>query len=112
MKRYCLTLDLKDDPALISEYEAHHKKVWPEIIASIRNAGIEKMEIYRFRNRLCMMMEVTGNFSFDDKDANDKTNAKVQEWETLMLKYQQPFTGSAKGEKWMLMDKIFDLTSF
>jgi L-rhamnose mutarotase len=112
MKRYCLTLDLKDDPALIAEYEAHHKSVWHEVIASIKDAGIDKMEIYRFRNRLFMIMEVNDGFSFEKKDAGDKANEKVQEWETLMLKYQQPFTGSAPGEKWMLMEKIFDLTSY
>ena len=112
MKRYCLTLDLKDDPALIAEYEAHHKKVWPEIIASIRNAGIENMQIYRFQNRLFMVMEVNDSFSFDRKQSSDAANEKVQEWEMLMLKYQQPFKGSAEGEKWRLMDKIFDLTTF
>ncbi len=38
-KRYCLTLDLKDDPNLIAEYRRHHEKVWPEITKSIRDAG-------------------------------------------------------------------------
>ena len=50
MKRYCLALDLKDDPKLISEYEALHKKIWPDIEISIRESGIEKMEIFR-RNK-------------------------------------------------------------
>ncbi|MCU0374814.1 MAG: L-rhamnose mutarotase, partial [Chitinophagaceae bacterium] len=31
MKRYCLLLDLKNDPQLIAEYEARHREVWPEI---------------------------------------------------------------------------------
>jgi hypothetical protein len=33
MKRYCLALDLKDDPQLIAEYEHWHKAEngWPEI---------------------------------------------------------------------------------
>ena len=47
MKRYALALDLKEDPALIAEYEAMHRKVWPEILASIKDAGIGKMEIFR-----------------------------------------------------------------
>ena len=46
MKRYSLTLDLKNDPELIREYEEHHKAVWPEIINSIKDAGIENMQIY------------------------------------------------------------------
>lgn len=109
MIRYCLTLDLKDDPALITEYERLHKNVWPEIIESISSSGIEKMEVYRFGNRLFMIMEVGDQFSFDQKAAADKANEKVQEWENLMWKYQQALPGAKAGEKWVLMDKIFEL---
>lgn len=109
MNRYCLTLDLKDDPALITEYERLHKNVWPEIIESISSSGIEKMEVYRFGNRLFMIMEVSDQFSFDQKAAADKANEKVQEWENLMWKYQQALPGAKAGEKWVLMDKIFEL---
>jgi L-rhamnose mutarotase len=110
MKRYCLALDLKDDPKLIEEYEEHHKKVWLEIIHSIKDAGIEQMEIYKRGTRLFMIMEVNDDFSFEKKEEADKNNPKVQEWEELMWKYQQPLTGAAKGEKWVLMKKIFELT--
>jgi L-rhamnose mutarotase len=58
LRRYCLALDLADDPRLIAEYEAHHRQVWPEIERSIRAAGIERLEIYRAGNRLFMVMEV------------------------------------------------------
>ena len=109
MKRYCLTLDLRDDPALIEEYEAHHRAVWPEVLASIKESGITGMEIYRQGTRLFMIMEVTEDFSFGKKAEADSRNRKVQEWETLMWKYQQPLTGSQKGEKWILMEKIFEL---
>lgn len=105
--KYCLTLNLADDPALISEYEAHHKTVWPEILESIKGSGITNMEIYRYGTRLFMIMETDDNFSFERKAAMDAANPKVQEWETLMLKYQRPFKNSA--EKWVLMDKIFQL---
>lgn len=109
MKRYCLTLDLNDDEQLIREYEEHHQKVWPEILASIRNSGIEQMEIYRLSTRLFMIMEVNDSFSFEIKSEMDMNNAKVQEWEELMWKYQQPLKEAAKGEKWILLNKIFDL---
>jgi L-rhamnose mutarotase len=109
MKRYCLALDLKNDPALIAEYEAHHRNVWPEILQSITSAGIKQMEIYRTANRLFMIMEVNDDFSFEIKATMDSTNKKVQEWEELMWKYQQAIPGSKPGEKWKLMDKIFSL---
>jgi L-rhamnose mutarotase len=109
MKRYCLALDLVDDEKLIAEYEAYHRNVWPEIIKSIKDAGIEQMEIYRFGNRLFMIMEVNDGFNFEQKAAADAANPKVQEWEQLMWKYQQAIPGSKAGEKWVLMDKIFSL---
>ena len=112
MKRYSLTLDLKNDPELILQYEEHHKKVWPEIISSIKDAGISNMQIYRYGIRLFMIMEVNDDFSFEKKQHADTNNTKVQEWEELMWKYQQPLVGTAKGEKWILMDKIFELKEF
>jgi L-rhamnose mutarotase len=109
MKRYCLALDLKDDPALIAEYETYHKKVWPEILASITSSGITSMEIYRVSNRLFMIMEVNDSFSFEKKSKADLANPKVQEWERLMWNYQQALPSARAGEKWMLMEKIFSL---
>lgn len=108
MKRYCLALDLVNDDKLIAEYEAYHKNVWPEIKKSITDAGIVQMEIYRFANRLFMIMEVNDKFSFAKKGEAD-ADPKVQEWEQLMWKYQQAIPGSKPGEKWVLMDKIFSL---
>jgi L-rhamnose mutarotase len=109
MKRYCLALDLKDDPDLIAEYEAYHEKVWPEIIDSIRESGIIQMEIYRVHTRLFMIMEVQDSFSFEKKVIADNANEKVQDWEQLMWKYQQALPFAKPGEKWVIMKKIFDL---
>jgi L-rhamnose mutarotase len=109
MKRYCLALDLKEDPTLISEYEEHHKKIWPEIEKSIRESGIEKMEIFRTGNRLFMIMETTDSFSFFMKSQADTNDPKVQEWEQMLWKYQQALPYAQPGEKWILMDKIFEL---
>lgn len=106
-KRYCLALDLKPDEKLIDEYEAYHQKIWPEIIDSIRNSGIEQMEIYRVEARLFMIMEVNEAFSFEKKSRLDEENEKVVEWEKLMWKYQQAIPGTKQGEKWRLMKKIF-----
>lgn len=107
--RYCLALDLKDDEKLITEYEAFHKRVWPEIIKSITDSGILQLEIYRTGNRLFMIMEVSSDFSFSKKAGLDEANPKVAEWEQMMWKYQQALPFSKAGEKWVLMDKIFEL---
>lgn len=108
-RRYCLALDLRSDPALIAEYKRFHRKIWPEITRSIKSTGIEDMEIYLLGTRLFMIMEVNDTFSFEAKALADKQNPKVQEWEQLMWKFQQPLPGAKPGEKWQLMAKIFEL---
>ena len=107
--RYCLALDLKDDPGLIRQYEEHHRAVWPEIIDSIRNAGITDLDIFRTGNRLFMIMETTDDFSFDKKGQMDASNEKVQEWEKLMWTFQQALPWAKPGEKWIQMNQIFSL---
>ena len=109
MKRYCLTLDLKDDPKLIAEYKRYHERIWPEITRSIKDAGIEDMEIYLLGTRMFMIMEVNEKFSFDAKKRADELNPKVQEWETLMWRFQQSLPQAKPGEKWLLMERIFCL---
>jgi len=108
-KRYCLALDLKDEPKLIAEYRKYHEKIWPEITRSIRDSGIEDLEIYLLGTRLFMIMEVNERFSFDAKAKADAANPKVQEWEKLMWRFQKPLPQARPGEKWLLMERIFKL---
>ncbi len=106
-RRYCLALDLKDDPRLIAEYEEHHRHVWPEILDSIRGSGILGMDIYRVHTRLVMVMEVDDDFSFERKAAMDLADPSVQAWESLMWKYQQAIPGGEAGTKWQRMQSVF-----
>jgi L-rhamnose mutarotase len=108
-QRFCLALDLKEDAALVEEYKLYHKKIWPEIEQSIKGAGITLLDIYCTGNRLFMILEADNNFSFEKKKVMDAANEKVQEWEMLMWKYQQALPWAQAGEKWVLMEKIFEL---
>jgi L-rhamnose mutarotase len=110
-RRYCLTLDLKDDPKLIADYKKHHENIWPEIAASIKQAGVVDMEIYLLSTRMFMVMEVNDKFSFELKQKIDRENPKVQEWEALMWKFQQALPQAKPGEKWLFMERIFKLAS-
>ena len=111
-RRICLALDLKDDPELIAEYERYHQSenAWPEIVDSIASAGILEMEIYRTGNRLFMVMEVSESFDPGAKEASDKINPKVAEWEALMERFQQFLPWAKDGEKWVEMTNIYRLS--
>ncbi len=109
MARVCMMLDLKDDPELIAEYKRYHERVWPEVLESLREAGIREMEIYLGGNRLFMILDTVEGFSFEEKLKRDAANPKVREWEELMWKYQQALAGARPGEKWMSTECVFRL---
>ena len=107
--KYCLALDLVDNNDSILEYENWHRKVWPGIIKSIRDAGIGGLEIYRVYNRLFMIMDTLPGFSFEKKKEMDENNPLVIQWESMMANFQQIIPGTPAGSKWVLMNKVFDL---
>lgn len=109
MQRFCLALDLVDDPAMIKEYEHHHAKgsAWPEVTQHDIDAGITNIEIYRTANRMFMILETDDAFTFEKKALFDATNPKIAEWEQLMWKFQLPLPWAKEGEKWVLMKRIF-----
>jgi L-rhamnose mutarotase len=110
MPRYCLTLDLQDDPAKISEYKRYHEKIWPEIRDSLYAAGVEQMEIYLLGTRMFMIMDVDDSFSFEKKARMDSGNPKVLEWEALMANFQAVPEGADPVRRWQVMEKVFDLS--
>lgn len=111
MKIYCLALDLKNDPALIAEYKQYHEPghIWPEVVEDIKERGILREEIFLLGTRMVMVLHTTEDFSFEAENAIDRANSRMQEWETLMWKYQQPVPQARPGEKWILMEKIFEV---
>lgn len=108
-RRFCLTLDLKDDPKLIAEYKRYHEKIWPEITKSIKDAGVLDLEIYLRGTRMFMILEADESFSFEKKADADRKNPKVQEWEELMWRFQNALPDAQPGEKWLPMERIFIL---
>jgi L-rhamnose mutarotase len=56
-----------------------------------------------------MILEVGPTFSFEAKAKADQANPKVREWEELMWKFQRPLPQAQPGEKWLLMERIFQL---
>ncbi|MEY3446216.1 MAG: hypothetical protein RIR45_971 [Pseudomonadota bacterium] len=108
--RYALALDLKDDDALIAEYELAHKKIWPEVRDHLREQGVQSMEIYRLGTRLFMVMEVDDAlFNAQAKEQAANANPVIVQWEQLMWRYQIPTPWTPAGQKWVEMTRIFDL---
>lgn len=110
--RYALALDLVDDSAMIQAYEQAHEKIWPAVRDHLREQGVLQMEIYRVGNRLFMLMDVDGAvYSHERMALAAQRNADVVRWEALMGTYQVPTPWASSGEKWVLMQRIFDLAA-
>ena len=110
-RRYCLTLDLKNDPALIKQYRYWHesKNIWPEIPRGIRDVGMLDMEIYLLGTRMFMIIEAGEEFDLDKAMARLATLPRQKEWETFMWQFQQPLPQAKSNEKWKTMERIFKL---
>ncbi|MBP3259866.1 MAG: L-rhamnose mutarotase [Prevotella sp.] len=111
VKRYCQTLDLKDDAALIARYREAHDRMhfWPEIKAGIKEVGIQEMEIYIVGNRLFMIVETDVDFDWDTAMARLATLPRQEEWESYVALFQQCKEGATSDEKWQLMERMFYL---
>ncbi len=108
---FLLICDLKDYEEAILAYEECHKTIHPEIIKSIRVAGVLQMSIYRWRNRLSMILVGDENFTFERKAALDHSNPRVQEWETFLGQYQTNLPGTPPNWRWAIAEKIFDFAA-
>jgi L-rhamnose mutarotase len=111
-RRICLALDLVDDADLIAEYERWHEvgNTFPAVTQSIRDAGIENMEIYRAGNRLFMVIDASDNYSAELKAEMDAANPAVVDWEKRMRRFQQPVPAAGPDGTWIEMARIFRLT--
>ena len=111
VKRFCQTLDLKDNPQLIAEYRRRHSQgeAWSEIIEGIRQVGILEMEIYLVGTRLFMIVETPLDFDWDSAMARLATLPRQQEWEDYMSLFQDCHAGDTATDKWQMMERIFHL---
>ena len=110
-KRYCKTLELKDDPQLVEEYKALHANggAWPEIGEGIKKVGILDMEIYIHGTTLFMIMDTVLDFDHDAAMTKLATLPRQAEWEAKMSKYQKSTPDATAKEKWQVVERIFEL---
>ncbi len=111
VKRYCQTLDLKENPELIAEYRKRHSKEnsWKEIREGIKEVGILEMELYILGSRLFMIVETPLDFEWDKAMNKLSTLSRQAEWEEYMSIFQKASPGATSAEKWKLMERMFFL---
>ena len=108
-KRFCKTLELRNDPALIADYKKAHSKgqPWPEITQGMREVGILDMEIYLAGTRLFMIMDTVPDFDHDKAMAILAKKPRQSEWETHMSRFQNTSAEASADEKWKVIERIY-----
>lgn len=112
MTQHVLLINLRDDPAAIAAYREHHAHVWPEVIASLRRAGVERMDIHLLGRTAVMIVEVADGLDVRRVFAAHRASSgRVAEWEQLMKSLQEPSPEAPPGEWWARMEPVFRLPS-
>lgn len=108
MQRFALTLSLRPDPMLVEKYVARHREVWPTVLASLRDSGVLRSEIYLRGYQLFMVLDTTDDFSFERKAAMDQANPAVMQWEKEMAEFQAVDDADTDASKrWVLLENVF-----
>jgi len=81
LSKYCLALDLQNEPDKISVCTADKKYTWTEVLDILRDFEIIIAELFNSANRL------------------DAVNLKVQLWKAFIMSFQQKLPNSKPGEK-------------
>jgi L-rhamnose mutarotase len=110
MTRQVLLVHLRDDPAAVAMYREHHQRVWPEVVESLRLAGVEQMEIHLLGRTAVMIVEVADGLDVQRVFASHRASSgRVAEWEELMRSLQEPSPDAGAGEWWARMEPLFRL---
>jgi len=103
--------ELKDEAEAIKAYDRYHSAegIWPEMVHAARQSGHEKIRIYRYGNRLVMILTVAEAADLDEMDRRYAgSSARTKAWSELMSGFQRPPPGAEPGQIWVPMKLIHD----
>ena len=104
MPRYAFHLRIKSDA--IEEYEREHRRVWPELLAKLKEVGISDYSIFRRGQELTLVLRVD---DFDRAwDALDRDPVN-QRWQEFMGRLFEPVPDKQPGERFAMLKEVFYL---
>jgi L-rhamnose mutarotase len=109
MKAFGLTLLLQDDPEKIAAYKEHHRNVWPEVSARLRECGVHGMHIFLRGTRMFMYLETDDAFEPARDFASINEDPVSARWNELMATLQARAPEANPNEWWAPMELVFDL---
>jgi L-rhamnose mutarotase len=104
MARYAFKLRIK--AAAIEEYEREHKRVWPELLAKLKEVGISEYSIFRRGQDLVLSLRVDDFDKAWDELDRDPVN---QRWQEFMGRLFEAVPAKLAGERFVMMKEVFYL---
>jgi L-rhamnose mutarotase len=104
MPRYAFQLRIRADA--IEDYEREHSRVWPELLASLKAAGISDYSIFRRGQDLFLYMRAADFDRAWEQLAHDPVN---QRWQAFMARLFEPVLDAPPGEPFAMMKEVFYL---
>jgi len=105
MERVAFLLRLK--PGAGPAYDEAHQRVWPEMLALLKRAGITEYSIFRRDELLVLSMRVEQDFETTWRQIeSDPVNTR---WQEAMSAYFAPMEGIRPGERFPMMREVFYL---
>ncbi len=110
-KRFCKTMSLRNDAALIEAYKRAHAQgvAWPEITQGMKEVGILDMEIYLLGTKLFMIMDTVADFDHDKAMSELAKKPRQSEWEAQMSQFQDSSAEATADQKWQIMKRIYKM---
>lgn len=104
MKRIGMLIGIR--PEKVEEYKALHVKVWPEVLAILKQYQVSNYSIFLKDNWLFGYLEYHGeNYKEDMKKLAE--NEITQRWWKLTEPCQIPLASRKSGEWWAEMESVF-----
>jgi L-rhamnose mutarotase len=104
MARYAFKLRIKADA--IEEYEREHARVWPELLAKLKEVGISEYSIFRRGQDLVLSLRVDDFEKAWETLDRDPVN---QRWQEFMARLFEPVPDQQAGERFAMMKEVFYL---
>lgn len=110
-RRFCKTMELRDDPALIESYRLAHANgaAWPEITQGMKELGILDMEIYLLGTKLFMIMDTIQDFNHEQAMNELIQKPRQREWEQYVSQFQATSSQTSADQKWHIMKQIYKM---
>ncbi|MBM3134667.1 MAG: L-rhamnose mutarotase [Chloroflexi bacterium] len=106
MRRVAFLLKVRQDK--IEEYKAHHKQVWPEMLAALRRTGWHNYSLFMREDGLLFgYLETPESFQAALAGmAKEEINAK---WQEFMAPYFENLSGADADESMVQLEEVFHL---